>query len=349
MGISVKPILWEHDTLMIIDQTLLPSVLRYVEINNLSDAEDAIKTLKIRGAPAIGVFAGFAIVKILKGMTVKSTLEAIEKMGEVCGRLRRTRPTAVNLFWAIELMKKYAEENKEMPLEKFFKGLEKTAIDIYKREVNACRMIGIYGSSLIEDGYSILTHCNAGALATGEYGTALAPIYASAEVGKKVKVYVDETRPLLQGARLTAWELSQAGIEVTLICDNMAGVVLKEGKINLVITGADRVAMNGDTANKIGTYSLSILAKYHKVPFYVALPTSTFDLNARTGNDIPIEYRNPDEVKKFGDSFITPEEVNAYNPAFDVTPADNITGFITEKGIIYPPFEDNIRRFVQDK
>ncbi|MCX8065382.1 MAG: S-methyl-5-thioribose-1-phosphate isomerase [Candidatus Hydrogenedentes bacterium] len=345
----MKPILWENGSLKIIDQTLLPSELKYLDIKTIEEAEDAIKSLRVRGAPAIGIFAGLALVAILKNMNLQNIMEAHRKMSEVSERLKKTRPTAVNLAWALDYIKKSAEQLKEDSVENFLLWIESTALEIYRKETEACRMIGIYGSSIINEGDGILTHCNAGALATCEYGTALAPIYLSKKEGKNVKVFVDETRPLFQGARLTAWELMQGDIQTVLICDNMAGVLMRERKINIVITGADRVARNGDTANKIGTYSLSILAKYHNIPFYVALPTSTFDLSVKDGSEIPIEYRNPEEVRKIGERYIAPKDVEVYNPAFDVTPGENITAFITEKGIIYPPFEENIVRTLKDR
>lgn len=348
MPLSVKPIIWENGNLKIIDQTLLPSELKFIDISTIEEAVEAIKSLRVRGAPAIGIFASFALVKVMKSMQFGSISEARAKMTEISEKLRKTRPTAVNLGWALDYMQNSMSKEQSTSIENFLMKLELTAIEIYKKETEACRAIGMHGRALIKDGDTILTHCNAGALATGEYGTALAPIYFSKEEGKNVKVFVDETRPLFQGARLTAWELQQANIHTVVICDNMAGVLMRQGKIDIIITGADRVARNGDTANKIGTYSLSVLAKYHRIPFYIALPTSTFDLNLRDGSEIPIEYRSPDEVRKIEGKFIAPEEVEVFNPAFDVTPAENITGFITEKGIIYPPFEEHILKILKD-
>ncbi len=339
---QIKPIIWENRKLYIIDQTLLPTDLIHISIETLEEAEEAIKLLKIRGAPALGIFAGFALVSILIHKKPKSVIDAIEILENSAIAMKKTRPTAVNLSWAIDRMMKIVYSSRQESISNLISRLEQEALDIYQEETNACRQIGIYGNSLINNNSTILTHCNAGALATGEYGTALSPIYIASKEGKKIHVFVDETRPLLQGARLTAWELQYAGIPVTLICDNMAGQVMKEKRVDMVIVGADRIAKNGDAANKIGTYSLSILAKYHGVPFYISAPSSTFDLNISDGSQIPIEERNPNEICFFNNKRNAPEGISVYNPAFDVTPAENITAFITEKGLIYPPFEKNI-------
>lgn len=346
MQSHIKAIVWENQQLRIIDQTLLPTKLKYITIETLKDAEDAINTLKVRGAPALGIFAAFALVTILiheKPKNTKDALEILLKSGET---IKKTRPTAVNLFWAIDRILKCAEMFTNEVMDNFNTAIEQEALAIYKEEVEACRQIGIVGNFLIGNPSTVLTHCNAGALATGEYGTALSPIYIASKEGKKVHVFSDETRPLLQGARLTAWELQYENIPVTLICDNMAGQVMKEKKIDLVIVGADRIAMNGDTANKIGTYSLSILAKYHRIPFYVAAPASTFDFSIYNGTQIPIEQRNPDEICIFNGKRTAPKDISIYNPAFDVTPAENITAFITEKGLISPPFIENIPKIL---
>ncbi len=346
MQSHIKAIVWENQQLRIIDQTLLPTKLKYITIETLKDAEDAINTLKVRGAPALGIFAAFVLVTILiheKPKNTKDALEILLKSGET---IKKTRPTAVNLFWAIDRILKCAEMFTNEVMDNFNTAIEQEALAIYKEEVEACRQIGIVGNFLIGNPSTVLTHCNAGALATGEYGTALSPIYIASKEGKKVHVFSDETRPLLQGARLTAWELQYENIPVTLICDNMAGQVKKEKKIDLVIVGADRIAMNGDTANKIGTYSLSILAKYHRIPFYVAAPASTFDFSIYNGTQIPIEQRNPDEICIFNGKRTAPKDISIYNPAFDVTPAENITAFITEKGLISPPFIENIPKIL---
>lgn len=345
----LKPILWENRNLHIIDQTLLPGALNHIPITTLQEAEDAIKLLKIRGAPALGIFAGFALLAIVIHEKPKNVSEAIQIINHSADVIKKTRPTAVNLFWATDRILKVVNNTSHETLNNLLNNIEQEALNIYQEETKACEQIGIYGSSLIKNSTTILTHCNAGALATGEYGTALSPIYIAYEEGKSVHVYADETRPLLQGARLTAWELQYAGIPVTLICDNMAGQVMKEKKVDMVIVGADRIAKNGDTANKIGTYSLSVLAKYHGIPFYISAPSSTFDLNISNGSQIPIEERNPDEIYFFNNKRIAPEGISIYNPAFDVTPAENITAFITEKGIIYPPFDKTIPKTIGNK
>jgi len=346
MQSHIRAIVWENQQLRIIDQTLLPTELKYITIETQKDAEDAIKTLKVRGAPALGIFAGFALLTILIHTKPKNTKDAMEILLKSGEAIKKTRPTAVNLFWAIDRILRCAEMFSNEVLENFIKLIEQESLTIYNEEVEACRQIGIVGNFLIGSPSTVLTHCNAGALATGEYGTALSPIYIASEEGKKVYMFSDETRPLLQGARLTAWELQYANIPVTLICDNMAGQVMKEKKIDLVIVGADRIAKNGDTANKIGTYSLSILAKHHGVPFYVAAPASTFDLSISSGTQIPIEERHPDEICIFNGKRTAPKDISVYNPAFDVTPAENITAFITEKGLIYPPFIENIPKIL---
>lgn len=345
---QLKPIVWENNKLYIIDQTLLPSTLTHISIETLEEAEEAIKSLKIRGAPALGIFSGFALVSILINRKPKCVEDAIKILNSSAIVIKKTRPTAVNLFWATNRILKVVHSSVFETLNSLINRIEQEALDIYQEEVSACKQIGIYGNSLIAGTSSILTHCNAGALATGEYGTALSPIYVASEEGKKIHVFVDETRPLLQGARLTAWELQFSGIPVTLICDNMAGQVMKERKVDMVIVGADRIAKNGDTANKIGTYSLSVLAKYHGIPFYVSAPSSTFDFNISDGSQIPIEERDPNEICVFNNKRNAPEGILVYNPAFDVTPHQNITAFITEKGIIYPPYEENITKTIGD-
>lgn len=321
----IETIKWEHNCLRLIDQTKLPEELVYLECSTPEMVAEAIKRLSVRGAPAIGIAAAYGVVLGVKN--VEGTIELLAK----------TRPTAVNLFWALERMRRCVQaykgnrELKEVLLEE--------AIQIHQDDQEKCKKIGEYGSRLIKDGDTILTHCNAGALATGGMGTALALIYVAHEQGKGIKVFTDETRPLLQGARLTAWELMQAGIDVTLICDNMAAQVMKEGKINLIIVGADRIAANGDVANKIGTYSVAVLAKEHRIPFYVAAPTSTLDITLKDGSLIPIEERAEFEITCGFGKKTAPEGVKIYNPAFDVTPNHLIKAIITEKGIAYPPFD----------
>jgi methylthioribose-1-phosphate isomerase len=337
--------------LKLTDQRKLPAEFTGIECKTVEQLYDAIKNLAVRGAPAIGVAAGFGIclaAQETKDSTVADSISNIEKKADF---LSKSRPTAVNLFWAIERMKKalqdFVGKNPNAATRDLRKSLLAEAQKIYYEDVEMCRKIGINGEKFIPDNGAILTHCNAGALATAGDGTALAPVFESQRKGKNFKVYVDETRPLLQGARLTAWELKQAGIDVTLICDNMAGALMKDGKINAVFVGADRIAANGDAANKIGTYSLSVLAKEHKIPFYIAAPSSTFDLTLQDGSQIPIEQRPADEILNFMNVQIAPRNVNVYNPAFDVTPAENITAIITEKGVIQCPTEEKIKKLIK--
>lgn len=319
----IETIKWEDDRLKIIDQTKLPQELVYLECCVPEEVAEAIKTLCVRGAPAIGVAAAYGVVL------------GADKIDETIKLLASTRPTAINLFWALQRMENCAKNHKGTGLKE---ALLKEAISIHEDDKEKCYKMGQYGASLIKDGDTILTHCNAGALATGGMGTALAAIYSAKEQGKKIKVFVDETRPLLQGARLTAWELYLSGIDVTLICDNMAAVVMKEGKIDLVIVGADRIVKNGDVANKIGTYGVAVLAKEHHIPFYVVAPTSTFDLTLENGSQIPIEERGAYEVTHGFGKRTAPEGIKVYSPAFDVTPHQFIRAIITENGIAYPPF-----------
>jgi methylthioribose-1-phosphate isomerase len=330
--------------LRIIDQTKLPNELSYLETDNAEEIYDSIKRLVVRGAPAIGCAAALGLGAVLqhsKAATRKSFLEELEKTADY---FAESRPTAVNLFWALNRCVNKINALSEREVTKLKLELVKEGISVLEEDIAMCRSIGEHGVSLIKDGYGILTHCNAGALATGDFGTALSPVYLAHERGLNVKVYSDETRPLLQGSRLTAWELHRAGINITTICDNMAAQVMKEGKINLVITGADRIAANGDSANKIGTYGVAILAKYHKIPFYIAAPGSTIDTSTKTGSAIPIEQRDGDEVRKINGKYSAPEKVKVYNPAFDVVPNELIAGIITEKGILRKPFAQSISK-----
>jgi methylthioribose-1-phosphate isomerase len=328
--------------LRIIDQTRLPEQLVYLELDDIEDIFDAIKRLCVRGAPAIGCSAALGLAAYCRKTDIVDKNEFLEFVKKSADRLAESRPTAVNLFWALDRCVSSLVNFNANSAADLKRQLLKESLDILEEDIELCRSIGRYGFALLKDGMSVLTHCNAGALATGDYGTALSPIYVAAEEGVKVKVFSDETRPLLQGSRLTAWELNQAGIDVTAICDNMAAQVMKEGKIDMVIVGADRIAANGDAANKIGTYGVAILAKYHNIPFYVAAPYSTFDLTLATGDEIPIEQRSSKEVIWGFDKQTGPEDVKVYNPAFDVTPHELITGFITNKGIIKPPYNENI-------
>ncbi|HPD17144.1 MAG TPA: S-methyl-5-thioribose-1-phosphate isomerase [Planctomycetota bacterium] len=330
----------------LIDQTLLPTEFRQIECRTLEAMWEAIKVLRVRGAPAIGVAAAFGAILGIQNSTAGTYADFEADLRRATDYLATSRPTAVNLFWALERMKRVAAENRALPIPQLKRRLLDEALAIAEEDKAICRAIGRHGAALIRDGAGVLTHCNAGGLATADYGTALAVMFAAHEQGKRFRVFADETRPLLQGARLTAWELMQAGIDVTLICDNMAAVVMRQGKVNLVIVGADRIAANGDTANKIGTYGVAILAKEHGVPFYVAAPVSTFDLSLPSGDGIPIEERRPEEVTHGLGRQTAPDGVDVYNPAFDVTPARLIAGIITERGVIAPVTEASVRATV---
>ncbi|MBU6391758.1 MAG: S-methyl-5-thioribose-1-phosphate isomerase [Planctomycetota bacterium] len=340
---------WEGDIngrIRLIDQTLLPTELKFVYCEDLKSIWHAIKTLMVRGAPAIGIAGAMGVVLGIKEIQVKDADTFLKELKHVTTYLGSSRPTAVNLFWGLARMERVAQENKNKSVQEIKEALLQEALKIQNEDKVICRQIGENGADFIKDGSGILTHCNAGGLATADYGTALAVLFKAKEQGKHIKVYADETRPLLQGSRLTAWELMHAGIDVTLICDNMAAHVMKLRKVQCVIVGADRIAANGDTANKIGTYSVSIMAKEHGIPFYVAAPVSTFDLSIKSGNDIPIEERSPEEVTHGFGKRTAPEGVNVFNPAFDVTPAKNITAIITEKGVIKHPSIENIQRLL---
>jgi methylthioribose-1-phosphate isomerase len=340
-----KTIEYNGGKVRLIDQTRLPLEEVYVECNDFRDVARAIKSMQIRGAPAIGVAAAMGIALGARGITTNDFHMFYSELLKICEYLANTRPTAVNLFWAIERMKSIADKNRDRDVESIKEILEKEAVKIWQEDISINRSMGKCGQELIEDGDTILTHCNAGALATGgEYGTALGVIKIAHEEGKRVKVYADETRPFLQGSRLTVWELVKEGIPVRLITDNMAGYFMGRGEIDKVFVGADRIVANGDTANKIGTYTLSILAKEHGIPFYVVAPLSTIDMSIPEGSKIPIEERNPQEVTHLSNKRIAPEGVEVSNPAFDVTPNKYISAIVTEKGIIKPPFLDNIKR-----
>jgi len=322
--------------LELIDQRRLPTEFTKIQCQDVEMLFDVIKTLAVRGAPAIGVSAAYGLVLALQKLNADESIEkALESLAGARNYLASSRPTAVNLFWALDRVCQAASSAKT--IQQLHETVLREANSIYQEDVDMCRRIGQYGEKFIKDGSGILTHCNAGALATAGQGTALSPMFEAYKKGKKFKVYADETRPLLQGARLTVWELKQAGIDVTVICDNMAGWLMKQGTINAIITGADRIAANGDTANKIGTYSLSILAREHGVPFYIAAPSSTFDLSIKSGAEIPIEQRSAEEVTTFAGTQVSPAGVNVYNPAFDVTNACDIAAIITERGIIEKP------------
>jgi len=339
------PLKWEKDKLVILDQTLLPLKEKYLEIRDIETLFEAIVKLRIRGAPLLGIAGAFGVylgIKDFRGDKEK----LLKKMEETINYLAQSRPTAVNLFWGMERVRKKIMGNLHLHVEELKEIALKEAQTI-EEDIRTSQKIGEYGSEIILQEDSVLTHCNAGGLATSGYGTALAVLFKAHEKGKKLVVYVDETRPLLQGARLTTWELQKAGIETYLICDNMAGVVMKEGKVKKVIIGADRVASNGDTANKIGSYSLAILAHYHSIPFYIACPVSTIDFSIKEGKDIPIEERSPEEILTIKGERIAPHNTKVYNPAFDVVPYHLITAFITEKGLVYPPFEKNLHKLIE--
>lgn len=333
---------WADGKVRLIDQTLLPNEFKYVDCETVEDVWDAIKQLKVRGAPAIGIAGALGVVRGVWNFDTTNFVEFSNEVNRIADYLATSRPTAVNLFWALDRMKKTVEENKDSSIAEIKKILLAEAQKIIDEDNETCRAIGKNGSELIEDGSTVLTHCNAGGLATASYGTALAVIYAAQEAGKSIKVYADETRPLLQGARLTTFELMQAEIDVVLICDNMAAQVMKEGKIDFVIVGADRIASNGDAANKIGTYNVAILAKEHKIPFYVAAPISTFDMSLASGDEIPIEQRGAEEITEGFGKRTAPDDVQVYSPAFDVTPARLIDAIITEKSVIEKPSIEKI-------
>jgi len=331
-----------NQKLIILDQTLLPEETVYMELETAKDVWEAIKKLRVRGAPAIGIAAAYGIYIVVKDTKADTFDEFYKTFKENCDYLSSSRPTAVNLTWALKRIARVVLDNKHKSISQIKGAILDEANAIRGEDEAMCKKIGENGLSLLKHGMGILTHCNAGSLATARYGTALSPIYLGQELGYNFKVYADETRPLLQGARLTAWELLQAGVDVTLICDSMASIVMSQGKIDAVLVGCDRVAQNGDTANKIGTCGVAILAKEYKIPMYICAPTSTIDVSTKTGEDIIIEERGEDEITCPFGKRTAPQGVKVYNPAFDVTKAKYITAIITEEGVIYPPFEEGI-------
>lgn len=334
----------KNNELILLDQTLLPNEEKYIRLKNKESIWDAIYELKVRGAPAIGIAAAMGIYVCVSESTATDFYGFYEEFKGVKEFLSTSRPTAVNLFWALDRMEKCLLENKEDSIDRIKNALKDEAMRIKEEDEKVCKTIGEYGLSLLKPDMGILTHCNAGTIATSKYGTALAPIYLGQERGYNFKVFADETRPLLQGARLTTWELNKAGVDVTLICDNMASMVMKNGWVDAIFVGCDRVAANGDAANKIGTSGVAILAKHYKVPFYVCAPLSTIDSNTFTGKDIKIEERPGEEIyEMWYEKPMAPNGVKTYNPAFDVTEAELITAIITEKGILYPPYEKSIK------
>jgi methylthioribose-1-phosphate isomerase len=341
---NFKTIEWRKDRVRLLDQRRLPGQVRYFYCKDPASLARAIQGMAIRGAPAIGVAASMGIALAAQKFQSHNPGVFFKKLKKVCEQMRRTRPTAVNLFWAVNRMERLLDQNRSFSTGEIKKKLENEALGIYKEDLQINRKLAENGRRLIKDGDGVLTHCNAGGLATAGIGTALGVIQAAWKEGKRFHVFVDETRPLLQGSRLTAWELAQEKIPATVLTDNMAGWLMKNGKINLIIVGADRIARNGDTANKIGTYGLAILARYHDVPFYVAAPTSTLDRSLPSGEKIPIEERSAEEVTHLRGKRITPKGIEAFNPAFDVTPNSLIHGIITEKGIMRKPFEKHLKK-----
>ncbi len=361
--VKFNTIQWTNGKIRIIDQTLLPIREEYKDIETVDELIEAIKSLRLRGAPLIGVAGSYgAAIAARECMSINIYGEYVESLFLKIKKIEESRPTAINLKNCINRSKMIINNilNENMPEDKkiladsefqslklkIYDALMKNAIETHKEDERICEQIGIYGNQIINDNETILTICNAGSLATSAWGTALAAIYKAYESGKKIKVYSCETRPLLQGSRLTAYELMKKGIEVTTICDNMAGFLMQQKKIDKIIVGADRICRNGDFANKIGTYTLAVLADYHKIPFYVAAPYTTFDTKAKDMEDIPIEERDADEVRKFQGIQTAPTSVNVYNPAFDKTPNKLVSGIITEKGILMPPFVESISKYL---
>ncbi len=344
---SIKTIIWHKDKIRLIDQTKLPLKLEYVNCRNIKSLYLAIKELKVRGAPALGIASSFGLYLGIMDSNAKTYKDFMIELKRVMKYLGSSRPTAINLFYGMQRLLSVVENNRTESIRTLKKLLLDEAFKIMREDQETCRKIAEFGSSLIKEGDSILTVCNAGALATADYGTALGVIYKSKEQGKHIKVYACETRPLLQGARLTTWELQRQKIDVTLLCDNMSASLMKQNKIDKVIVGADRIANNGDAANKIGTYSLAVLAKYHHIPFYIAAPISTFDFSIASGKQIPIEHRDGKEVTElFFKKRIAAFGTKVYNPAFDVTASGLISAIITEKGILKKPFNNLKKRLV---
>ncbi len=344
---AVKTITWTGHSVRIIDQRRLPGRLVYIHCRDMATLWRAIKNLSVRGAPALGAAAAFGVLLSSHKSVARDRGTFTKDIEKACRYLATARPTAVNLFHALKRMSRVLSRYPHAEVEELKKFIKKEALAVYEEDRKTCRAIGRNGAALIKKGSRILTVCNAGALATVDFGTALGVFYSAKRQKKTFRVYACESRPLLQGARLTVWELMREHIPTTLICDNMAAALMRQEKIDMVITGADRIAANGDTANKIGTYNLAVLARYHGIPFYVAAPFSTFDLKIKTGKAIPIEQRSKEEVIRFAGRTTTVPGVDVCNPAFDVTNARLITGFITEKAIIRPPFRSHIRKAVQ--
>lgn len=345
---AIQSIEWRDDHVRIIDQTYLPKRKVYSDIRDMGRMWEAIKKLRIRGAPAIGIAAGYGFYMGIKELPESSFQSFWVEVQRVEEYLQSARPTAINLEWVINRIKTTMQAHKDKPISKIKEIALETARTIHDEDKRICKKIGKNGVKLVKKNSKILTHCNTGSLATGQYGTALSVIFHAHEASKKVSVWVTETRPLMQGARLTAWELKQAEIPMQLITDSAAGLLMQRGEVDMVIVGADRVAPNGDTANKIGTYPLAVVAKENDIPFYVAIPLSTIDRNIDHGDDIEIEEREGEEITSFNGSQIAPKKTEAYNPAFDITPNKYITGFVTEKGIIEPPFDESFEKLFEE-
>jgi len=344
MGIAIQSVQWAGDHFRIIDQTRLPLELVYRDLRSAEEVWEAIKKLRVRGAPAIGIAGAFGLYLGVRDYPGDDIAGFAAQVDKVAGYLATSRPTAVNLFWALKRLQALVQESAPLSVAEIKAQLLAAAQALIEEDIATCRAIGEHGAVLIADDYGILTHCNTGSLATGRWGTALGVIYVAAEQGKRIRVYSDETRPLLQGSRLTTWELMQAGIPVTQIADNMAAMVMAQGKVDIVLVGADRVAANGDFANKIGTLGVAILAQAFGIPFFVAAPLSSIDMSLPSGDGIPIEERAADELRTCFGKPIAPPNVDVYNPAFDVTPNRYVTGIITEKGIVYPPYEISLAK-----
>ena len=341
---AIPTIRWANNCVRIIDQTKLPGKLTFINCRNIKTFWKAIKVLSVRGAPALGVAAGFGVLLGIQEIKINNRGVFEQRFFKLCDYIATSRPTAVNLFNELGRMKNVVINNPKDTVAQLRIKLKNQAFEIFERDRRVCRKMGLCGSKLIKNGSRILTVCNAGALATVDYGTALGVMYSAKEKKKKFKVYVCETRPLLQGARLTAWELLREKIDTTLICDSMAATLMAHQEIDMIFAGADRIALNGDVANKIGTYSLAVLANYHKIPFYIVAPKSTFDTSIQTGKQIPIEQRGSKELTHIAENQIAPKNVKTYNPAFDVTPYQLISAIVTEQGILCSPFKRNIAK-----
>ncbi|HLR34060.1 MAG TPA: S-methyl-5-thioribose-1-phosphate isomerase [Tissierellales bacterium] len=341
---EIRTIEYKDGVLYLIDQRKLPTIYEVFECRTYKDVDFAIKDMVVRGAPAIGATTAYGVVLAAKEFINDDKITFLKKLDEALDVLNKSRPTAVNLMWAIKRMRDLIEGNRDLEVKEIYEKIINEANDIYQEDIKTNKTMAKYGNEIIKEGDTILTHCNTGALATVQYGTALGVVREAHYTGKNIFVYADETRPRLQGGRLTAWELVQEEIPAKLIADNVAATLIRDGKIDIILVGADRIASNGDTANKIGTFMLSVVAKAYNVPFYIVAPTTTIDFDIKTGKEIEIEERSHEEVTHINGVRIAPKGIDVYNPAFDVTPNENITGIITEKGIVKPPFKANIMK-----